>query len=56
MLPLLVGGAEESLSAIARPSRFEAEFQDQLPKVSAPLLPPLANGGGGVVGRECDGA
>lgn len=53
MLPLLVGGADESftpsLSRVAEP-------QDQFPKVSPPplpLLPGCAKGGpGGVVGRE----
>lgn len=55
MLPLLVGGADDSLTANALPSRLEAEFHDQLPKVSAPWTP-LAKGGGGVAGREREGA
>jgi hypothetical protein len=54
MLPLLVGGADESLRLRAL-SRLLAEFQDQPPKVSALLAPPLEKGGGGVVGREEDG-
>ena len=44
MLPLLVGGADESLS----PRLAAAEPQDQFPNVSWPLF----TKGGGVVGRE----
>lgn len=44
MLPLLVGGAEESFS----PRPAAAEPHDQFPKVSAPLL----GNWGGVDGRE----
>lgn len=57
MLPRRVGGADESLSPRPLPSRFAAEFHDQLPNVSAPL-PPFAacGGGGGVVGRDCEWA
>lgn len=51
MLPRLVGGAEESLSPPT--ALLLADDQDQLPKVSPPLLLPLEKGGGGgVVGRE----
>ena len=50
MLPRLVEGADESLRDGFL--SLNAEFQDQLPKVSDPWLVPFANGGGGVVGLE----
>ena len=54
MLPLLVGGAEQSRTARFLFSPLFAEFQDQLPKLSTGGRLPLAKwGGGGVVGREC---
>ena len=52
MLPLLVGGAELSLTErflLSRP----AEFHDQLPKLSMGGAPFENDGGGGVVGLEC---
>ena len=49
ILPRLVGGADESFKPPT--VLLLADDQDQLPKVSPPLLLPLANGGG-VVGRE----
>jgi hypothetical protein len=55
MLPLLVGGADESRKPRLLASRLTAEFQDQLPNVSALPAPPLGKGGGGVVGRDEDG-
>lgn len=52
MLPLLVGGAELSLTDRFLLSPRLAAFHDQLPKLSiAP--PPLVNDGGGVAGLEC---
>lgn len=52
MLPRLVGGADESLNNVPRPSRLPVEFQPQPANVSCPLEVPLAVGGGGVVGRD----
>jgi hypothetical protein len=58
MLPLLVGGAEWSLTMRFLLSPRFAEFHDQLPNVSIPGGgPPFVKcGGGGVAGREwgCD--
>lgn len=51
MLPLLVGGAELSLTERFLLSPRFAAFHDQFPKLSIPP-PPLANGGGGVAGLE----
>jgi hypothetical protein len=55
MLPLLVGGADDSFNApIVLLSRFDAAPHDQLPKVSDPPLAPFEKGAwGGVAGREC---
>lgn len=50
MLPLLVGGADVSLTDRFLLSPRFAEFHDQLPKVSLPLT----KGGGGVAGRDCE--
>jgi len=50
MLPRLVGGADESLKGCTFPSR-PAEPHVQLPKVSWPLLP-FDAGGGGVDGLD----
>lgn len=55
MLPRLVGGADDSLTARFLLSRFTAEFHDQLPNASPLPVPPLENGGGGgVAGRDSD--
>lgn len=52
MLPLLVGGAELSLTERFLLSPRLAAFHDQFPKLSIAPPPPLANGGGGVAGLE----
>lgn len=57
MLPLRVGGADESFSPNPLPSLLTAAPHDHVPKVSAPLLPPpfvTCGAGGGVVGRDCE--
>ena len=54
MLPLLVGGAELSLTDRFLLSPRLAEFHDQLPKVSMGGAPTFTKGGGGgVVGLDC---
>lgn len=52
MLPLLVGGADISLTDRFLFSRF-AEFQDQLFKLSKPFpILPFEKGAGGLAGRD----
>lgn len=54
ILPLLVGGAELSLTVKPPLLPLLAEFHVQLVKVSRPLPPFEKGGGGGVSGLECD--
>ncbi len=56
MLPLRVGGAELSLTArlrLSAPPLRLAAFQDQLLRLSRPVLPLEKGGGGGVSGLDC---